>query len=147
MRLTLLLRLAVAAAASPIRCPRNIPYINGPFPTDRMVHICETMLKRPSSQHVLSEVEAWRELAAEGLPNVAGMPVPVTSWRHLLVTLRHMQSTGALDEDEEDCVLAAIVHILNNDPNEEPLISRVDGVLRRFTEWMDEDRFQTLQQY
>ena len=26
-----------------------------------MVHICETMLKRPSSQHVLSEVEAWRD--------------------------------------------------------------------------------------
>ena len=86
-------------------------------------------------------LEAWRELAVEGLPNVAGMPVPVTSWRFLLVTLRQMQSTGALDEDEEDCVLAAIVHILNNDPNEEPLISRFDGVLRRFTGWMDEDRF------
>lgn len=69
------------------------------------------------------------------------MPVPVTSWRFLLATLRQMQSTGALDEDEEDCVLAAIVHILNNDPNEEPLISRFDGVLRRFTGWMDEDRF------
>ena len=97
---------------------------------------------RPTKQLPdFSEVEAWRELAAEGLPNVAGMPVPVTSWRFLLATLRHMQSTGALDEDEEDCVLAAIVHILNNDPNEEPLISRFDGVLRRFTGWMDEDRF------
>ena len=86
-------------------------------------------------------LKAWQELAAEGLPNVAGMPVPVTSWRFLLATLRQMQSTGALDEDEEDCVLAAIVHILNNDPNEEPLSSRFDGVLRRFTDWMDEDRF------
>ena len=88
---------------------------------------------------MLSEVEAWRELAAEGLPNIAGMPVCVTSWRFLLVTLRHMQSTGAPHPE----VLGAIVHILNTKGlyKPEPFISRFDGALRRFTDWMDEDRF------
>ena len=60
----------------------------------------------------------------------------VTSWRFLLVTLRHMQSTGAPHPE----VLGAIVHILNN-PKEEPYIARFDGALRRFTDWMDEGRF------
>ena len=100
----------------------------------------ERLFGRPRSRW---EVEAWRELAAEGLPKVAGMPVPVTSWRFLLATLRQMQSTDALDEDEEDCVLAAIVHIMNTKGlyKPEPFISRFDGALRRFTDWMDEGRF------
>ena len=51
----------------------------------------ERLFGRPRSRIV----QAWRELAAEGLPKVAGMPVPVTSWRFLLATLRQMQSTGA----------------------------------------------------
>jgi len=135
MRLTLLLSLAVAAAASPalnVTLTNNLVGVTTVRVTGAGLRVEATLG---------ADNEAWRELAAEGLPNVAGMPVPVTSWRFLLKTLRQMQSAGALDEDEEDCVLAAIVHILNNDPNEEPLISRVDGVLRRFTDWMDEDRF------
>ena len=69
--------------------------------------------------------------------------MPVTSWRFLLKTLRQMQSTGALDEDEEDCVLAAIVHIMNTKGlyKPEPFIPRFDRALRQFTDWMDEDRF------